>query len=160
MNKLLKAIALFFDERSMIAQLVIGTAEINVRETAHNGGHDTEDWGGIPVVALFGDDYQLPPPTLGAIDSLINQGKSKMSQNGAQQFINLGRMTMELTKIMRQNEEQKQFLELLKHCRKSDPREIDKHVLMSLHLNSGNFSQSEIEEIKKKQHIYLQTKKI
>ena len=62
-----------------------------------------------------------------------------MSQNGAQQFINLGRTTMELTKIMRQNEEQKQFLELLKHCRKSDPREIDKHVLMSLHLNSGNF---------------------
>ena len=159
MNKLLKAIALFFDERSMIAQLVIGTAEINVRETAHNGGHDTEDWGGIPVVALFGDDYQLPPPTLGAIDSLINQGKSKMSQNGAQQFINLGRMTMELTKIMRQNEEQKQFLELLKHCRKSDPREIDKHVLMSLHLNSGNFSQSEIDEIKKKATYIFANKK-
>ncbi len=138
MNKLLKAIAIFFEERSM-----------NVRETAHNGGHDTEDGGGIPVVALFGDDYQLPPPTLGAIDSLINQGKSKMSQNGAQLFINLGRTTMELTKIMRQNKEQKQFLELLKHCRKSDPREIDKHVLMFLHLNSGNFSQSEIEEIKK-----------
>jgi ATP-dependent DNA helicase PIF1 len=84
MQKLLKAIAIFFDERSMISQIVIGTAEINVRETVHNGGHDTEDWGGIPVVVAFGDDYQLPPPaTLGAIDSLFNQRKNKISQNGA-----------------------------------------------------------------------------
>jgi ATP-dependent DNA helicase PIF1 len=75
MNKLPKAIALFFDERSMIAQVVIGTAEINVRETAHNRGYDTEDWSGIPAVVLFGDDCQLPPPSLGAKDWLINQGK-------------------------------------------------------------------------------------
>ncbi len=48
MNKPLKTIALFFDERSMIVQIVIGTAEINIQETAHNGGHDTEDWSRIP----------------------------------------------------------------------------------------------------------------
>jgi hypothetical protein len=156
MKKLLKTIALIFDERSMIAQIAIGSAEINVHETAHNGGHDTEDWGGIPAVVAFGDDYQLPPPTLGAIDSLFNQGKNKFSQNGAQQFINLGRRTMELTKIMRQNEDQKEFLDLLKHCRLGYPREEDKYVLLSLHLNSGNFTQAQIEE----QHIYLQTKKM
>jgi hypothetical protein len=108
MNKLLKAIALFFDERSMIGQIVIGSAEINVRETAHNGGQDTEDWGGIPVVVAFGVDYQLPPPgCLGATDSLSNQGKTKTSQNGAQQFINLGKRTMELTIVMRQDEKEK-----------------------------------------------------
>ncbi len=50
MNKLLNTIVFFFDERSMISQLVIGRAEKNVRETAHDGGHETEDWGGIPVV--------------------------------------------------------------------------------------------------------------
>jgi hypothetical protein len=61
----------------MIGQLVLGTVEINVRENAHNGGHDTEDWGGIPVIVLFGDDYQLPPPGLGAIDSFCNQGRNK-----------------------------------------------------------------------------------
>ncbi len=33
----------------MIGQIVKGTAEINVQETAHNGGDDTEDWGEIPV---------------------------------------------------------------------------------------------------------------
>ena len=130
----------------MISQIVIGTAENNVRETAHNGGHDTEDWGGIPVVVAFGDDYQLPPPaTLGAIDSLFNQGKNKVSQNGAQQFITLGRRTMELTKIMRQSEEQQQFLKLLQNYRHGYPKEEDKYVLLSLHLNSGNFTESQIE---------------
>ncbi len=64
-----------------------------------------EDRGEIPAVVIFGDDYQLPPPTLGAIDSLLNQGKNRMPQNASQQFINLGRMTVELTKKKRQNEE-------------------------------------------------------
>jgi hypothetical protein len=160
MQKLLKTIAIFFDERSMISQIVIGTAENNVRETAHNGGHDTEDWGGIPVVVAFGDDYQLPPPaTLGAIDSLFNQGKNKVSQNGAQQFITLGRRTMELTKIMRQSEEQKQFLKLLQNYRHGYPKEEDKYVLLSLHLNSGNFTESQIEEIKKKATYIFANKK-
>jgi hypothetical protein len=57
-----------------------------------------EDRGEIPAVVIFGDYYQLPPPTLGAIDSLLNQGKNRMPQNASQQFINLGRMTVELTK--------------------------------------------------------------
>jgi hypothetical protein len=69
MNKLLRAVALFFDEKSMISQLVLGKAETNIRESAHNGGHNTEDWGGIPIIVAFGDDYQLPPIGLGAIDS-------------------------------------------------------------------------------------------
>ena len=30
------------------------------RQAAHNFGHDNEDWGGKPVVILFGDDHQLP----------------------------------------------------------------------------------------------------
>ncbi len=42
--------------------MLLGQTELNIKETVHNGGHDTEDWGGIPVVAIFGDDYQLPPP--------------------------------------------------------------------------------------------------
>jgi ABC-type cobalamin/Fe3+-siderophores transport system ATPase subunit len=159
MNKLLHTIALFFDERSMIGQVVIGTAEVNVRETAHGGGHDSEDWGGIPVVVTFGDDYQLPPPGLGAIDSLLNQGKSKMSHNGAQQFINLGRRTMGLTMNMRQNEEQKEFRELLKYVRIGNLRESDKEILMSLHLNSGKFTQAQIEQIKREATYIFANKK-
>jgi hypothetical protein len=38
MNKLLRTVALFFDERSMISQLALGDAETNIQENAHNGG--------------------------------------------------------------------------------------------------------------------------
>jgi hypothetical protein len=69
MGKLLETtIALFFDERSMISQNVLGAAEMNISSTAHNFGHESEDWGGIPVVVIFGDDYQLPSIEPGAID--------------------------------------------------------------------------------------------
>ena len=39
----------------MISQRVLGNTEMNIRHTAHGGGHENEDWGGIPVVVLFGE---------------------------------------------------------------------------------------------------------
>ncbi len=56
MEKLLRTITFLFDERSMISLLLLGQTENNIKETIHNGGHETEDWGGVPVVAIFGDD--------------------------------------------------------------------------------------------------------
>jgi hypothetical protein len=99
MKKLLQTITLFFDKRSMIGLMLLGQTESNIKETAHNGGNDTEDWGGIPVVALFGDDHQLPPPVFpGAFDAFIQ--KNRIVQNGCQQFICLGKTIMKLTEIM------------------------------------------------------------
>jgi hypothetical protein len=37
----------------MISLRVLGNPEINVRTTTHEGGHENEDWGGIPVVVIF-----------------------------------------------------------------------------------------------------------
>jgi hypothetical protein len=114
MKKLLHTIALFFDERSMIGLMLLGQTENNVKETVYNRSHNTEDWGGIPVVAIFGDDYQLPPPVCpGTFDAFNYKHKNKTSQNGCQQFIKLGQKTMELTEIMQQTEEEKEFRHLL-----------------------------------------------
>jgi hypothetical protein len=85
----------------MIGLMLLGQTEFNIKDTVHNSGHDTEDWGGIPVVAIFGDDYQLPPPGCpGAFVSFEQKNKNKTVQNGCQQFISLGETTMELTEIM------------------------------------------------------------
>ena len=74
MNKLKTTVAAVLDKRSMISQNVLGKTEENVRIIAHGGGHNHEDWGGIPVVVLFGDDYQLNPPCeAGAIDSFFQE---------------------------------------------------------------------------------------
>ena len=52
---------LIIDKRSMISLLLIISAERNVRDCAYGQKNQEELWGGIPVVFLFGDDYQLFP---------------------------------------------------------------------------------------------------
>ena len=52
---------LIIDERSMINSKVLAAAERNTRHCIYNGQNSTELWGGLPVVILFGDDYQLMP---------------------------------------------------------------------------------------------------
>jgi len=101
------------------------------------------------VVALFGDDYQLPPPVFpGAFDAFIQKNRNKIVQNGCLHFISLGKTTMELTEIMRQNENKTDFQSLLDNARLGYPTKSDKDVLLSLHLNSGNLTSKQIEYIK------------
>jgi hypothetical protein len=79
----------------MITQLLLGCAEKHSAQTAHGGGHISKDWGGIPIVVLFGDDYQLPPLFgAGATKRFFCKGKSHFSTNGA------AGTTMELKQIM------------------------------------------------------------
>ena len=59
--KLKELLVLMVDERSMLNSHVTFGAEEHVRECAFNGHNRRERWGGVPVVLLFGDDYQLPP---------------------------------------------------------------------------------------------------
>jgi hypothetical protein len=59
-KKLQNTVAILMDERSMLSQIILGLVEQTVARSAHKCGHSGEDWGGIPVVILFGDDYQLP----------------------------------------------------------------------------------------------------
>jgi hypothetical protein len=139
----------FIDERSMVSQRVLGSAEMNIRSTAHGGGHDNEDWGGIPVVILFGDDFQLTPPCEeGAIDAFDNQGYSTESKNGAYQFIKLGGSTSELEEIIHQDKNQEEFRDIFKNKRAGHPSNNNTETILSLHL--GDFSVKEQEEIESK----------
>ncbi len=40
-SKLMSTIALFFDEWSLISQVFLGSAEVNISSTAHNSGHES-----------------------------------------------------------------------------------------------------------------------
>jgi hypothetical protein len=139
----------FIDERSMVSQRKLGSAEMNIRSTAHGGGHDNEDWGGIPVVILFVDDFQLTPLCEeGAIDAFDKQGYSTESKNGAYQFIKLGGSTSELEEIIYQDKNQEEFTDILKNTRAGHPSDNNTDTILSLHL--GNFSVQEQEEIESK----------
>jgi hypothetical protein len=51
---------------------------------------------------------------------------------------------------MRQDTDQTQQREMFKNLRVGHPTEVDKDILLSLHLNRGNFSQQQIDEIMEK----------
>ena len=50
----------------MISADLIGRVKTTVRVVVHNGLHEKEFFGGIPVILLVGDDYQLPLVEIGA----------------------------------------------------------------------------------------------
>ena len=78
-------IILLIDERSMINSKVLAAAERNTRDCIYNGQNSTELWGGLPVILLFGDDYQLMPiKVVGAIQGYINK------QEGVEQYVKSG----------------------------------------------------------------------
>ncbi len=61
LEQLERLLVLIIDERSMISSKVLAAAERNTRECIYRGQNSSELWGGLPVVILFGDDYQLMP---------------------------------------------------------------------------------------------------
>ena len=120
----------------------------------HNGSHDSEDWGGIPVVILVGDDFQLPSPTnteKEAFDTMDT--KSSWSQQsfrgtasfGSQIFLNMSNQCMELTTVKRQNSSQTRCKDILHRLRIGETTEDDADHLLSLHL--ANFSNQDIHTI-------------
>ena len=61
LEQLERLLVLVIDERSMISSKVLAAAERNTRECIYRGQNSSKIWGGLPVVLLFGDDYQLMP---------------------------------------------------------------------------------------------------
>jgi hypothetical protein len=133
-----------------------------LNNSTHGGGHENEDWGGIPIIVLFGDDYQLIPPSdEGAIDSFTSSGNSNITKNGAYHFIKLGECTGKLNVIVRQDKEQQEFRKILAHTRIGSPTDENVATLMSLHLNSNEFSIQDVKNIEKKaMYVFANKKKM
>ena len=60
-QKLQHLLLLIINERSMISSALLAAAERNVRKCVFGQQNQNELWGGVPVVLIFGDDYQLFP---------------------------------------------------------------------------------------------------
>ena len=61
-----RSIMLLIDERSMLSSEILGACDRNLKQTLYDGVCDNHDFGGIPIVLLLGDDYQLPPVVIGS----------------------------------------------------------------------------------------------
>ena len=56
-----RLLVLIIDERIMISSRLIAATERNTRECIYSGHNLKELWGGLSVLLLFGDGYQLMP---------------------------------------------------------------------------------------------------
>jgi hypothetical protein len=108
-KKLQNTVAIMMDERSMLSQIILGLVEQAVARSSHKCGHSGEDWGGIPVVILFGDAYQLPSIGNGGATTIHQLNKKRGTEGlhdmtqcqGGIQFMNLAEEVMELNQVCR-----------------------------------------------------------
>ena len=147
-QQLQRLLVLIIDERSMISSKVLAAAERNTRECIFGGHNANEIWGGLPVVLLFGDDYQLMPVQKdGAIHGYsarqgmaVQRRTNKMTKS--QLFKHRGDwlftevMTEQVYSLTRNYRvKDKKFKEILSRVRLGEPTKEDADHIIKLHHN-------------------------
>ncbi len=164
LQKYSKLVVLVGDERSMMTSLNLGLLEDTSSKCMHGGNREEYDWGGIPIVILVGDDYQLPPLASGAFDALGHNITGRFTQktpiqqqlinNGRNQFLEIGKDVMSLQTAKRQLPNQQKLQQLCYAMRGEPDSELleeDAEILCNLNLlKSDIYSKQDIEEIEKK----------
>ena len=149
MSKLENTIALIVDERSMVSALLLGTMEAYCRQAAFRGKNAHLSWGGLPIVILVGDDYQLPPIDVGAFYCLgkrtIRQRtrvEELFVQSGMDLFLEFGKDVMTLTQTKRVLEGQTQLQHILNGIRglsKYTLSKKDVEYICSFHIDNKDY---------------------
>jgi hypothetical protein len=169
MQELTDTIAIIVDERSMVSAQVLGMMEQYSRQAAFNGQNSQLDWGGIPIILVIGDDYQLPSIDEGSFYCFGNRPNKKHSatqeyfiQHGLQQFLALGKDVMQLTSPKRVHDTQGRLKSILQGVRGTSQSYLsidDAEYLCSFHLqNKDRFNSNDISKIEK-DALYLYANK-
>ena len=128
-------LALIVDERSLVTSKVMGTAESYLSETIFGGGHYRDhSWGGLPILVIAGDDYQLPGIGEGPLTALFSRAGSKMTQIGRSALLECAECVMDLGSSKRMKDSERANKLLLQRLRIGSPNEDDVKKLVSLHL--------------------------
>ena len=91
-------LCLLIDERSLISLKDFGTCNRQIAETIFEGGPLSDElFGGLPILVVFGDDYQLPSTSEGAFNVLGSKKIGRMVTAGRQAFLACATRVMELT---------------------------------------------------------------
>ncbi len=161
-QKLGKVVALIIDERSMLSSAVLAMMEHHCKLGAYRGQKCDQEWGGIPVVILVGDDYQLPSIDFGAIH-IFDSSKRKdfITVAGESIFSEFAQNVMKLEDSKRQHGDQTRMRNLLKKLRLEEDEEDkitkeDARFLCSFCINNlKNFSESEVEQLQDDTTLFL-----
>jgi GTPase SAR1 family protein len=111
-------VALIIDERSMVSSGNLAMMEYHSRFGAYRGQHQNQLWGGIPLIIMVGDDFQLPSIDKGMIHIFDNYSPKTICENaGEKLFAEFAVNVMELKDTKRQHGDQAYLKELLAKVR-------------------------------------------
>ena len=117
-------VCLIVDERSLISSSLLARMEYNVRHAAYAGKNINQSWGGIPIIIIIGDDYQLPSIEKGAISIFDIKEKFTAEENiGNNLFLELTTTTMKLQESKRQLGNEITFRRILS-AQRSEPGKV------------------------------------
>ena len=71
----MNTVVLILDEYSLLDAYSLGAMENNVCQAVYSSQYDKIPWGGIPVVVVFGDMFQLLSISPGALEMMDNNKK-------------------------------------------------------------------------------------
>ena len=147
----------------MLSSEILGACERNMKQTIYGGVCDDHEFGGIPVVLLVGDDFQIPPVVIkgkgkGAFYIFADKKISQINVNvmldevsGINLFKTLASNVMELkTRTRQQNDSD--MIDILDDFEHGKPNNNTINRLLKLDLN--NFS-SEMQLKIKKDSTYI-----
>jgi len=140
-KKFKDCLVLIFDERSMISTSLLGKVERIVSECALSRAKSSSKmtWGGIPVVIVAGDDYQLGGMGEIAPDCLPKHSKPRSDKNilnGRSLFLEFANTVYKLPKVRRIDPKRLADADLLNRLRIGENvTEKDANRLMNLHLD-------------------------
>lgn len=152
-KKFQSTLALIIDERSLASCKDLGCTAHAIAETIFGGGpFPTESWGGLPVLIMFGDDYQLPSTKEGALNALNSTKTTFMHVLGKNTFLECAENVMFLRSSKRIQKSQKANKRLIEAVRlRHDLSEPQVQKLMNLSLDEyekkfGTNARKEVED--------------
>lgn len=157
-------LALIIDERSLATSKDLGTTNRLISETIFGGGpFSDESWGGLPIVILLGDDYQLPGVGEGALRVFDSVSTAPMTLLGKQSFLECAKTVMTLKGSKRIKEDQKDDKELIDAIRvQADLSDVQVQKLMNLNIKEyeRKFGMEARREIEAKSiHLFFKNEK-
>jgi AAA domain len=169
LRKFNMTVCLIIDERSMVEADKLGCVQHYMSKRGHGGRRKGTKWGGIPIVILVGDDYQIPSIGYGAFYALdqatikepakVNACQIKCRRAGFEEFLEFGKNVLYLNGgVKRVNADQEQLRRILLGLRCEDEGHVmsreDIQRLLELDINHPSFTREQREDIKKKS-MYL-----
>ena len=151
-------LCLIIDERSMVSSKTLGNLEQRLKETIFQGqGFEDVQFGGLPILVLAGDDYQLPSVEQGCIQCRERIDGGKAEERGRSVFRTCAETVFKLPVVHRIADEKADDRDLLDRLRIGEcVTDDDVKRLQNLHIDNieRKHGKKAADDIKK-ESVYL-----